>query len=143
MCCRYWTEESPELRPIVEEMNRSPLMKKWQGSPGIVTPKAMAMIAPRLAPEETPRVDPSASGFFKRPCMAAPPRLRLAPTMATHSTRGSRTGRMMEAASLYSVCGAPVRALTMQRTVAFSGSETLPTQMHSSSTAAVMTAKMM
>ena len=36
MCCRYWTEESPELRPIVEEMNRSPLMKKWQGSPGII-----------------------------------------------------------------------------------------------------------
>ena len=30
MCCRYWTDESPELRPIVEEMNRSPLMKKWQ-----------------------------------------------------------------------------------------------------------------
>ena len=30
MCCRYWTEESPELRPIVEEMNRSPLIKRWQ-----------------------------------------------------------------------------------------------------------------
>lgn len=30
MCCRYWTDESPELRPIVEEMNRSPLMRKWQ-----------------------------------------------------------------------------------------------------------------
>ena len=37
MCCRYWTEESPELRPIVEEMNRSPLMKKWSGTTGIVT----------------------------------------------------------------------------------------------------------
>lgn len=30
MCCRYWMEESPELRPIVEEMYRSPLVKKWQ-----------------------------------------------------------------------------------------------------------------
>ena len=30
MCCRYWTDESPELRPIVEDMNRSPLMRKWQ-----------------------------------------------------------------------------------------------------------------
>ena len=30
MCCRYWTDESPELRPIEEEMNRSPLMRKWQ-----------------------------------------------------------------------------------------------------------------
>ena len=25
MCCRYLLEESPELRPIIEEMNRSPL----------------------------------------------------------------------------------------------------------------------
>ena len=25
MCCRYFMEESPELRPIVEAMNRSPL----------------------------------------------------------------------------------------------------------------------
>ena len=25
MCCRYYMEMSPELRPIVEEMNRSPL----------------------------------------------------------------------------------------------------------------------
>ncbi|MCR5370324.1 MAG: SOS response-associated peptidase [Clostridium sp.] len=30
MCCRYWAEESPELREIVEEMNRSPLVGKWQ-----------------------------------------------------------------------------------------------------------------
>ena len=25
MCCRYLLEESPELRPIIEAMNRSPL----------------------------------------------------------------------------------------------------------------------
>ena len=30
MCCRYWADESPELREIVEEMNRSPLVEKWQ-----------------------------------------------------------------------------------------------------------------
>ncbi|MBQ7535081.1 MAG: SOS response-associated peptidase family protein [Stomatobaculum sp.] len=30
MCCRYWTDKSPELRAIVEEMNRSPLVSKWQ-----------------------------------------------------------------------------------------------------------------
>ena len=30
MCTRFWTEESPELRPIVEKMNRSPLVRKWQ-----------------------------------------------------------------------------------------------------------------
>ena len=37
MCCRYWTEESPELREIVEEMNRSPLVEKWHRTTGIVT----------------------------------------------------------------------------------------------------------
>ena len=25
MCCRYLLEESPELRPVIEAMNRSPL----------------------------------------------------------------------------------------------------------------------
>lgn len=30
MCCRYWMEESPELRDIVEEMKQSPLVSKWQ-----------------------------------------------------------------------------------------------------------------
>ena len=37
MCCRYWTEESPEIRPIVEEMNRSPLIGKWLRTTGITT----------------------------------------------------------------------------------------------------------
>ena len=37
MCCRYWAEESPELRAIVEEMNRSPLVRKWQQTTGIKT----------------------------------------------------------------------------------------------------------
>ena len=29
MCCRYYMELSPELRPIVEQMNRSPLARKF------------------------------------------------------------------------------------------------------------------
>lgn len=37
MCCRYWAEESPELREIVEEMNRSSLVCKWQQTTGIKT----------------------------------------------------------------------------------------------------------
>ena len=37
MCCRYWADESPELRAIVEEMNRSPLVRKWQKTTGIKT----------------------------------------------------------------------------------------------------------
>ena len=35
MCCRYWADESPELRQIVEEMNRSPLVGKWHQTRGI------------------------------------------------------------------------------------------------------------
>ena len=37
MCCRYWADESPELRAIVEEMNRSPLVGKWRKMTGIKT----------------------------------------------------------------------------------------------------------
>lgn len=37
MCCRYWTDESPEMRAIVEEMNRSPLVDKWHKTTGITS----------------------------------------------------------------------------------------------------------
>ncbi|MBQ6551679.1 MAG: SOS response-associated peptidase [Lachnospiraceae bacterium] len=37
MCCRYWTDESPEIRAIVEEMNRSPLISRWQKITGVTT----------------------------------------------------------------------------------------------------------
>ena len=37
MCCRYWADESPEIREIVEEMNKSPLVDKWQRITGITT----------------------------------------------------------------------------------------------------------
>ena len=37
MCCRYWADESPEIREIVEEMNKSPLMERWHKTTGITT----------------------------------------------------------------------------------------------------------
>ena len=37
MCCRYWADESPEIREIVEEMNKSPLVSKWHATTGITT----------------------------------------------------------------------------------------------------------
>jgi len=37
VCCRYWADESPEIREIVEEMNKSPLVEKWQRTTGITT----------------------------------------------------------------------------------------------------------
>ena len=49
MCGRYYLEESPELRPIIEEMNRSPLLSLFQGfaavtTAGEVTPGCMAPV---------------------------------------------------------------------------------------------------
>lgn len=37
MCCRYWTDQSPQLREIVEEMNRSPLTEKWRRTAEVKT----------------------------------------------------------------------------------------------------------
>ena len=37
MCCRYWTDQSPQLREIVEEMNRSPLTEKWRWTAEVKT----------------------------------------------------------------------------------------------------------
>lgn len=52
MCTRYWVDESPELRPIVEEMRRSPLNARFKErtgrsfSPGEVRPSD---ISPAIA----------------------------------------------------------------------------------------------
>lgn len=37
MCGRYWLDEDPALRPIVEEMNRSPQVDKFQRTTAITT----------------------------------------------------------------------------------------------------------
>ena len=37
MCCRYYMELSPELRPIVEEMNRSPLVRRFQETTAVLS----------------------------------------------------------------------------------------------------------
>ena len=52
MCCRYWTDESPELREIVEEMNRSPLVRKWQRTTVVKTYGEIRPtdVAPVIAP---------------------------------------------------------------------------------------------
>ena len=57
MCCRYWTDKSPELRPIVEEMNRSPLTLKWQKTTGVKTYGEIRPtdVVPVIAPDRTGR----------------------------------------------------------------------------------------
>ena len=70
MCCRYWVEESPELRPIVEEMDRSPLVKKWLKTAGIVRSGEVhpADIVPVLAPNKKgePAIYPMRWGFREK-----------------------------------------------------------------------------
>ena len=52
MCCRYWTDESPEMRIFVEEMNRSSLIDKWRGSAEVRTFGEIrpTNVAPVIAP---------------------------------------------------------------------------------------------
>ncbi|MCR4621533.1 MAG: SOS response-associated peptidase [Clostridiales bacterium] len=57
MCCRYFVELSPELRPIIEEANRSPLTEKLVNKLGrpLVTHGEVcpADLAPVIAPDRT------------------------------------------------------------------------------------------
>ena len=55
MCCRYWMEESAELRPSVEEMNRSPLVKRWENKTEIVTSGEIrpTNVVPVIAPDKS------------------------------------------------------------------------------------------
>ena len=67
MCCRYWADSSPKLREIVEEMNCSPLVKRWQDIKGIVTFGEVRPtdVAPVIAPNKKGerRVYPMKWGF--------------------------------------------------------------------------------
>ena len=70
MCCRYWTDASPELRPIVEKMNESPLVGKWQKTAGIKTYGEIrpSDVVPVLAPDRSGKrsVFPMKWGFSGR-----------------------------------------------------------------------------
>ncbi len=67
MCCRYWAEASQELREIVEEMNRSPLVDKWHKIRGIKTEGEIRPtdVVPVIAPDKygNPAVFPMKWGF--------------------------------------------------------------------------------
>ena len=59
MCCRYWADESPELRAIVEEMNRSSLVRKWQEKTQVKTRGEIrpADVVPVIAPNRSGQRD--------------------------------------------------------------------------------------
>ena len=70
MCCRYWTDESPEIREIVEEMNRSALVERWHKTSAVknfgeVRP---ADVVPVIAPgrDKTRAVFPMRWGFREK-----------------------------------------------------------------------------
>ena len=54
MCCRYWVDESPEIRPIVEEMNRSRLVSRWHQTSAITTSGEVrpTNVVPVIAPNK-------------------------------------------------------------------------------------------
>jgi len=70
MCCCYWTDRSPELREIVEEMNRSPLVEKWHRSCAVRTFGEIRPgdVAPVIAPNRAGKraVFPMKWGFSGR-----------------------------------------------------------------------------
>lgn len=57
MCCRYYVDLSPELRPIIEEANRSPLHEKMVaalGAPFVSSGEIFpGQIAPVIAPSRS------------------------------------------------------------------------------------------
>ncbi len=67
MCARYYMEESPELRPFVEAMNRSPLMERFPSGARAVLGGEVAPgdVAPVIAPNRkgSPAVFPMRWGF--------------------------------------------------------------------------------
>lgn len=67
MCSRYWTEESPDLREIVEEMNRSSLVDKWHKTQAVKSYGEMRPtdVVPVIAPNRYGRkaVFPMKWGF--------------------------------------------------------------------------------
>ncbi|MBQ9269901.1 MAG: SOS response-associated peptidase [Oscillospiraceae bacterium] len=61
MCCRYYMEMSPELRPIVEEMNRAPLASKMRDKLG----KALTTSGEVRPTDIVPTIASSPSGARK------------------------------------------------------------------------------
>ena len=55
MCCRYWVDVSPDLREIVEEMNRSPLVQKWHKTTKVTTSGEIRPtdVVPVIAPNKS------------------------------------------------------------------------------------------
>ena len=72
--------------------------------PRDVTPRAMAITAPRDAPADTPIMPGSANGLEKTPCITAPAKANAPPTRRPMMRRGIRINH--NTASCSAVIGA-------------------------------------
>lgn len=106
---------------------------------GSLMPRAREITAPNAAPEDTPKVEPSARGFLKTPCMAAPQRERAAPHSATLITLGSRMFRIM-LACVPGWSELPVNLEKITSNISLIRIDTLPVQMHNNITTQVSAA---
>ena len=119
------------VRITISEINANTIaiiIVPAKGSEGIVIPNAMAMTAPNAAPDDTPSVEPSASGLRSNPCIAPPQRESDAPVSATQMTRGNRTDKIMDGVSMVSGTGIPQTEFHIIVMVSFRGTLTLPTE---------------
>jgi|SRR5690554_1927371 hypothetical protein len=102
-----------------------------KGKEGILMPKAIAITAPSDAPDDTPRVEPSARGFRNSPCIAPPQMERDAPVSATQITLGNLTDRIIDGIAIVSGIGMPQRKFHIVVIVSLMGIVTLPTETQS------------
>lgn len=102
-----------------------------KGSEGIVMLKAMAITAPNDAPDDTPSVEPSASGLRNSPCIAPPASESDAPVSATQMTRGNLTDRIIAGDGIVSGIGIPQIEFHIMVVVSRIGTLTLPIETQS------------
>ena len=142
LVAREWSRAKARARRTTRERNAESIAAPAvppKGRNGMDTPLRIASAAPSDAPELTPHDEPSASGLRSSPCMAQPPSASIAPTSATHSTRGRRVYRMMATADPLG-CSQPAMARKMISAVSWKGTLTLPTPMHRISVSTVSSA---
>lgn len=111
-----------------------------KGSEGIVIPNAMAITAPNDAPDDTPSVEPSASGLRSSPCIAPPASESDAPVSATQMTRGNRIDRIIAGDVIVAGMGIPQMEFHIIVIVSRIGTLTLPIETQSAKVKSVIPA---
>lgn len=88
---------------------------KLSAIPGAAEDKTIAITAPSDAPEETPKVVPSANGLRNKPCIAAPQIDKEAPIKHTVITLGSLTSQSIVSSKVNPVLPAKTQITKTKR----------------------------